>query len=86
MYNRRTRTFEELKMKSVPNRITAISYDQVAVVLHNEGTIEILNTRDELSYVRSLKTDGNCVDVEYFNTKLYESSPFADRLSFKSLT
>ncbi|XP_045179869.2 uncharacterized protein LOC123539370 [Mercenaria mercenaria] len=60
-------------LQAGPLGITAISKDQVAVVLGNKHQIQIISIRGRLSVVRTIKTTGDCVDVKLNSGKLYVS-------------
>ncbi|XP_060606227.1 uncharacterized protein LOC132758568 [Ruditapes philippinarum] len=82
LYDKKEHHIWSVKMESVPNRITSISHDQVAVVLRNECKIKIYSI-PKLETIRSLKTDGTCVDIECVKTKLFVS--FRKPLKFQVL-
>jgi hypothetical protein len=53
--------------------ITAISYDHIAVVGGNKGQIQIISIHDSMTIDRTIKTNGDCVDVKMMNNRLYLS-------------
>lgn len=62
-----------LTLQSPPIGITTIAKDQVAAVLENECKIQIILIAAGLYVVRTINTNGNCVDIKYINGKLYAS-------------
>ncbi|XP_045161892.2 uncharacterized protein LOC123526709 [Mercenaria mercenaria] len=70
-----------LALETGPCGITTIPTDHIAFVLSNKSQIHIVSVNGGLSVLRTLKTNGICMDVKHVNGMFYVS--FAEPVMFQ---